>query len=129
MLVLVAEEIKIEVKDGRLTISGARQEEKRESTDKYQRIERSSGSFSRSLMLPRTVDQDKISASHDNGVLRLTMPKVRAISVHENAHVIVVQLPDKSKEPKTIAITPTTNTAPAPAAAAPAQPPASNGTA
>jgi len=38
------------------------------------RIERSYGSFYRSFTVPRHIDQEKIKAEHDNGVLRITMP-------------------------------------------------------
>ena len=43
--------------------------------DTYHRIERSYGSFARSLRLPRTADGEKIEASFDKGVLTVTVPK------------------------------------------------------
>jgi len=43
--------------------------------DKYTRVERSFGSFHRSIRLPKDVNQDKVAAKHDNGVLTLVLPK------------------------------------------------------
>jgi HSP20 family protein len=68
------EDVKVEMDDGRLTISG-----KRESTveDKNaHRIERSKGSFSRIISLPREIDADKIDAKYEHGVLHVTLPKL-----------------------------------------------------
>lgn len=70
------EEIKIECKDGVLTISGARKHERKDENENYRYMERSYGSFSRSFRLPKDVDQAKISAHHEDGVLRLTLPKL-----------------------------------------------------
>ena len=76
----VADEVKIQVKDGVLTVSGQRKSEHNEESEKngvkFRRVERSSGSFTRSIAVPREVDQEKITASQDNGVLRITLPKV-----------------------------------------------------
>src|SRR5512136_1428085 len=68
-------DINIEVQDNVLTLSGERrfQEEVRE--DKYYRIERRYGSFSRSLALPPTADESKVEATYENGVLQITVPK------------------------------------------------------
>jgi len=74
------EEVKVEVKNGQLSIRGSRKHNRDETTEengvKFRRIERSSGSFSRCVALPRDVDQDKIVATQENGVLHVTMPKI-----------------------------------------------------
>ncbi len=70
------EDIKLEVQDNVLTVSGERKFEEEVKDDKYYRIERRYGSFSRSLALPQGVDADKIEASYENGVLEVTVPKV-----------------------------------------------------
>ena len=72
---LEPDDINIEVQDNVLTMSGERrfQEEVRE--DKYYRIERRYGSFSRSIALPQTVDESKIEAKYENGVLEVSVPK------------------------------------------------------
>ena len=43
--------------------------------EKYHRIERAYGSFYRSFTIPHYIDQDKIKAEHENGILKVTMPK------------------------------------------------------
>lgn len=65
----------MEVKDGVLTVSGSRSKEFKEESNTWRRVERSSGSFRRSIALPHEVDQEKITASHENGVLRIAMPR------------------------------------------------------
>jgi HSP20 family protein len=68
-------EVNIELEDNVLTISGERKSEHEERTDGYYRLERASGSFSRSLTLPDGVDPEKVQASFDNGVLEVRIPK------------------------------------------------------
>jgi HSP20 family protein len=69
------EDIHMEVKDGILSISGERKQEKKTDTDKYHRVERSYGKFTRSFAIPEGVSEDQIHAKHDNGVLEVTFPK------------------------------------------------------
>ena len=68
-------DINIEVQDNVLTVSGERRFEEEVKEDKYYRIERRYGSFSRSLSLPQTVDEGKIEATYEDGVLAVTVPK------------------------------------------------------
>ena len=68
-------DIGIEVQDNVLTVSGERRFEEEVEEDKYYRIERRYGSFSRSIALPQTADEAKIEAKYDNGVLEVTVPK------------------------------------------------------
>jgi HSP20 family protein len=68
-------DISIEVQDNVLTISGERRFEDEVKEDKYYRIERRYGSFSRSLTLPLTADEERIQAKYNNGVLEVTVPK------------------------------------------------------
>jgi HSP20 family protein len=68
-------DVSIEVQDGTLTISGEREAEHAARERGWYRIERSFGSFSRSLTLPERVDADRISASFDRGVLEVHIPK------------------------------------------------------
>jgi HSP20 family protein len=67
--------IEIKIEDNTLSLSGERKFEKETKEESYYRIERSYGSFYRSFTIPRHIDQEKIKAEHDNGVLRVTMPK------------------------------------------------------
>ena len=76
-------EIDIEVRDDRLTIRGQHSEEKESEADakkgngrKYHRVERRSGSFSRSIWLPCGVKADAVEAVLKDGVLTVTLPKL-----------------------------------------------------
>src|ERR687890_551968 len=68
-------DVSIEVQDGTLTISGERDAEHEAHERGWYRIERSFGSFSRSLTLPDGVDADGIQARFDRGVLEVRIPK------------------------------------------------------
>lgn len=69
------DDVNIELEDNALTISGERKSEHEERHDGYYRIERASGSFSRSLTLPEGIDPDSIQARFERGVLEVTIPK------------------------------------------------------
>ena len=69
------EEIKINVHDDVLAISGERKYEKEEKGKKYQRVERAYGSFVRSFTLPEDADVSKVSAEYKDGVLKVHLPK------------------------------------------------------
>ena len=68
-------DVNIEVERNVLTISGERKTEHEAKKDGYYRIERSAGTFARSLTLPEGVDADAVTASFDNGVLEVRIPK------------------------------------------------------
>jgi HSP20 family protein len=68
-------DIDISLSDGVLTIKGEKRQEKEEKEADYHLVERSYGSFMRSVQLPKEVQSDKISASYKNGILRITLPK------------------------------------------------------
>jgi HSP20 family protein len=68
-------DIEIKIEDNTLTLSGERKFEKETKEESYHRIERAYGSFYRSFTLPNYINQDKIEAHHENGVLKITMPK------------------------------------------------------
>jgi HSP20 family protein len=72
---LSEEDVSVEVQDGTLTISGERTAEHETRERGWYRIERSFGSFNRSLTLPDGVDPDGISAKFDRGVLEVRIPK------------------------------------------------------
>lgn len=81
------EDITIDVQDGRLTISAKHDEQSEDKKDNYLRRERHTGTFCRSFDLSG-IAADQITASYQNGVLELQLPKEQA------------QLPEK----RTIAI-------------------------
>jgi len=68
-----AKDVKVEVKEGVLTVSGDRVQD--ETDRKTHRRERRFGAFSRSFQLPESVKEDKISAKAKDGVLYLVVPK------------------------------------------------------
>jgi len=57
---------------------GEKKEEREEKTENMHRIERSFGSFSRSVTLPCEVKEDLVEASFKNGVLNLKLPKAES---------------------------------------------------
>ncbi|GMH04234.1 hypothetical protein Nepgr_006073 [Nepenthes gracilis] len=70
-------EVKVEVEEGRvLQISGERSREQEEKTDKWHRVERSSGKFLRRFGLPENAKVEEVKASMENGVLTITVPKM-----------------------------------------------------
>jgi HSP20 family protein len=68
-------EIDISLSEGMLTIKGEKKQEKEEKESDYHLVERSYGSFTRMVRLPKEVKSDKISASFKDGVLKITLPK------------------------------------------------------
>jgi HSP20 family protein len=68
------EEVKIEVEDGILTISGEHEESHEEKDKEYVRRERRYGSFHRSMALPAGVDPRNIKAETKHGVVEVTIP-------------------------------------------------------
>jgi HSP20 family protein len=69
------DQVSIELDDQTLTISGERTFEQETAKEGFQRVERASGAFQRSLTLPQGIDPEAISAGFDNGVLEVTIPK------------------------------------------------------
>ena len=72
---LSEKDIEIQIEDNSLTIKGERKFEKETQEENYHRIERAYGQFCRTFSLPTHIDQEKIKAEHENGVLKIMMPK------------------------------------------------------
>jgi HSP20 family protein len=72
---LSQEDVKIELEDTVLTVSGERRAEHESGGEGYYRVERAFGAFSRSLTLPKGIDPEAVSASFDRGVLEVRIPK------------------------------------------------------
>lgn len=68
------EDVKIQVEDDILTVSGEHEETDETKDENYIRRERRYGSFSRSLALPPNVDPEAITATSKHGVLEVTIP-------------------------------------------------------
>ncbi|WP_104666984.1 Hsp20/alpha crystallin family protein [Ensifer adhaerens] len=68
-------DVDVSLTDSALTIKGEKKREQNESKKGYHLLERSYGSFYRSIPLPSGVDADKVAAQFENGVLTVTLPK------------------------------------------------------
>jgi HSP20 family protein len=71
------EDLQIDFRDGRLALSGVRREDST-PCERYHRMERGHGAFSRTFQLPIPIDSDNIAADLRDGVLRVTCPKAAA---------------------------------------------------
>ena len=71
------EDIKVDIKDNTLTISGERKFKDEVKEDDYYKIETSIGKFSRTFTLPEDADVENIDAKSENGVLDIVIPKVK----------------------------------------------------
>ena len=72
---LTKKEVKVNITDGILSISGERKFEDEKESGNYHYRERRYGSFSRTFNLPETVNDEDISASFKNGILSIELPK------------------------------------------------------
>jgi HSP20 family protein len=88
---LSPEQVAVDLENNVLTIRGDKQERRSEGDERYtwHLMERRYGSFSRSFVLPRDVDADRIEAHFEHGVLTVTIPKSekarrRRIEVRDN---------------------------------------------
>ena len=72
---LAESDLSLEVKDDVLTIKGQKEERSEDKDKHYYRVERSYGSFQRTLALPDDAIGDEIKANLDKGVLRLEIPR------------------------------------------------------
>jgi HSP20 family protein len=69
------EDVKIEVEDGKLIVSGEKKLQKDESGKRFHKIESHYGSFTRSFYLPDNVNVQQIGAEFRDGILDVTIPK------------------------------------------------------
>ena len=69
------EDIELSLENNVLTLKGDRKFQKETKDENYRRIERSYGSFSRSFSIPAMVNEDKIRADYNEGVLSISLPK------------------------------------------------------
>lgn len=79
------DDVSIEIEDNVLTVSGERRSEHEENQEGLHRVERSYGSFSRALTLPRGVDAEAVTAGFDKGVLEVRVPKPVETKPHKVA--------------------------------------------
>lgn len=74
---LKPDEVNVEIREGSLCISGVKQSETEEKGKTYHRMERSHGEFRRVVQLPSAVEEEKVEAKFENGVLTVTLPKCK----------------------------------------------------
>jgi HSP20 family protein len=72
---LEKDDIEVHVSDHLLTIKGEKKKEEETKRENFYRLERSYGSFSRTVDLPAEVQGEKARASFKNGVLEIRLPK------------------------------------------------------
>ena len=68
-------DIDVRIENNTLTVHGERKFEKEEKEENFHRIERRYGSFTRTFKLPNTVDAEKVDASYEKGILKITLAK------------------------------------------------------
>jgi HSP20 family protein len=69
------EDIKVTVHEGVLSLTGERRKETRQEKDRFHRVERQYGSFTRRFSLPENVDETAIRAESKDGILTVHIPK------------------------------------------------------
>jgi len=69
------EDVKVTLEDGMLTLSGERRRREEQKTEKFHRVENHYGAFSRSFVVPDTIDRASIHAESRDGVLTIHLPK------------------------------------------------------
>jgi HSP20 family protein len=93
---LKKEDVKVEVTDGQLTISGERKSEVEEKKEDFYRCERQYGSFYRALPLPEGVKLEDVKATFTEGVLEVSVP----IPAKPKAEVRTVEIAEAGKPSK-----------------------------
>ena len=81
-------DIDVSITRDSLTVRGEKKEEKEDKGKNYYRMERSYGSFSRTVPLPAEVDTEKVKAEFKKGVLTVTVPKT-AKAIKETKKIVV----------------------------------------
>src|ERR1700733_6676455 len=68
-------DIDVRIENNTLTVHGERKFEKEEKEENFRRVERQYGSFTRTFTLPPTVDPEKVTATYDKGILKISLAK------------------------------------------------------
>jgi HSP20 family protein len=97
---LTKDEVKVEITDDFLRLSGERKEEKEEKREGFYRSERSYGSFYRQIPLPEGARTENAAATFRNGVLEITMPAQKA---ETPARKLEIKEPTEEKSAKAAA--------------------------
>jgi HSP20 family protein len=97
------EDIKLELKDGVLTLSGERREDHEEKKGGYRRIERFRGSFERTFWLPEGVKPEQVEANYADGVLRISVPKAGGALADKSQQIKIGTQPLEKRAPEKVA--------------------------
>lgn len=84
-------DIKLELANGALTISGEKKQEHEQKDEHYHRVERSYGSFRRVISLPQDANEENIDAKFKNGLLTITVPRKQIAKTDDTAKVIDIK--------------------------------------
>jgi HSP20 family protein len=76
-------DVEVSISGNRLTVSGKREEERREEGEQLYLVERSYGAFTRSFVLPEGADTANVKADLKDGVLRIDIPKKAGEAVRQ----------------------------------------------
>jgi len=68
-------DIEVRIENNTLTLKGERKHSSEIKKENYYRVERYFGQFQRSFSLPQSIDQDKVEATCEKGILTITLPK------------------------------------------------------
>jgi HSP20 family protein len=88
------EDVRVEIEEGRLTISGERMQESKKHESGFYRNERSYGAFRRVIRLPEGVEPEHVSATFENGVLEVSV----AMPQRKRAQRIEVKTPQQQDQ-------------------------------
>ena len=81
---MTKDDIEITLTDDRVTLAGEKKKEEKTEKKDYYRLERTYGSFKRTIRLPAEVQTDKAKASFKDGVLKIRIPKTEAAKRKEH---------------------------------------------
>jgi HSP20 family protein len=84
------DDFKVVLENNVLTISSEKENKKEEKDGRYMRREFGYTSFRRSFSLPETIDAEKISANHNEGVLYISVPKREEAKVKPSRQIAIV---------------------------------------
>lgn len=84
-------DIALELSGNSLVIKGEKKQEKTQDDENYHWVERSYGSFSRTLALPADADLEAIEAKFKSGVLNVNVPRRQVAKQKENVKVIDIK--------------------------------------